>query len=174
MSKLDNLTPSALSSNLRASISSWQRYERIVERAFHVHPQQFVFTPTLFSPATVASQMRDAIKGAIVFKYPTTLSENDLVRWFSETTIRHDKEKVYIGPRKKEKVTCEITEERETELSFQTLSLNELNAFILLLGNERIKGPVVVRKCDALRLHEVPPHPNVEIITKPDGSIILL
>lgn len=171
MSKLNRLEAERLSTNPRATLSAWQRYEPIVLKAFAHAPMTFAYVPTSMSPATVASRLRDAIRGALAFAYPAKLDHEVLSSWWSTTIVRHNKTHVYIGP--KEKTESEPLEvEQATPFTFASLTLDELNAFTLLLGNGRIVGPVLIKNFVLPEGHV--PHPNVESFPQPNGSLLLL
>ncbi len=170
-SKLDRISPETLASNPRASLQSWKRYEAIVVSAFRFHPRTYVFTPSSHSPATVASRLRDAIRGCLAFSYDSPISASDLSRWYTEIIIKHTKDAVLIGP--VAAVTSEILESREDArtFSFHTLTLDEIIAFTVLLSHGRISGPVTIFQPPDIS--QLPPQPNVEVMKRLDNSVVL-
>lgn len=174
MNKLDRTTPESLRGNPRATLLSWQKYEQIVKAAIEVHPKSYVYPCSSLRPTTVASRLRDAIRGKIAFDYPSELSTNAVTRWYSEIIIKFDIENVYIGPL--EKVT-EVLEGHgqirgESVMSFPTLSFEEVAAFALLLANGRVQGPVHIHQPPDISL--LSERPNLEKIQREDGSLILI
>lgn len=169
--KLDRIDAAALSSNPRATLQAWKRYEPIVLAAFRMHPRTYVFSPSSLSTATVASRLRDAIRGALAFSYDSTISPTELSAWYSQIIIKHTKTEVLVGP--PEAVTSEITESREDARSFSyhTLSFDELIAFTVLLSHGRISGPVTIFQPPDIS--QLPPQPNVEVMKRTDGSLVL-
>ncbi len=119
--------------------------------------------------------MRDAIRGMIAFNYPCEIPMIDLARWYDEIIIKHDKECVYIGPPAEVKLTIrgdQRSPDSSSNLIFQTLSFEEVSAFQLLLSNARILGPILIQNPPDLSL--LPKRPNVEIMQREDGSLVLL
>lgn len=170
--KLDRLDPALLAHNPRATLRAWKEYEHIVLAAHKHHPQVFVYEPPGKTPATVASRLRDAIRGAIAFGYCDSLAPEALLAWYGETTITHNSFSVRIGPRGSDEVVpLTPAQDREVGLEFTSLTLSELNAFVLLLGNGRIQGPVIVHKYDTTGMLE---HANVEKMYRPNGTLVLL
>jgi hypothetical protein len=87
--------------------------------------------------------------------------------------VKHDRENVYIGPPEEVKTTLTgATPLSATELTFPTLSFEELSAFTLLLSGSRISGPIKVIQPPDLSL--LTKRPNVELLTNKDGSIVLI
>lgn len=174
MNKLDRTTPESLRGNPRATLLSWQKYEQIVKAAMERHPHSYVYPCSTLRPTTVASRLRDAIRGKIAFDYPSDLSTDDVTRWYSEIIIKFDTENVYIGPLEK---VSEVLEGHgqfrgENVMSFPTLAFEEIAAFALLLSNGRISGPVHVHQPPNLDL--LGELPNLERITREDGSLVLI
>lgn len=174
MTKLDRTSPETLRANPRATLSSWQKYEQIVKAAMELHPKPYVYPCSTLKPTTIASRLRDAIRGKIAFDYPSEVSTVAVARWYSEVIIKFDTENVYIGPM--EKVT-EVLEGHgsfrgETVMSFPTLLFEEVAAFALLLSNGRLQGPVHIHQPPNLAL--LSELPNLERITRDDGSLVLI
>ncbi len=169
--KLDRIDPVALASNPRASLQSWKRYEAVVVAAYRMHPRTYVFSPASHSPSTVASRLRDAVRGCLAFSYDSPISPADLARWYSEIIVKHTKTEVLVGP--PEAVTSEITESREDARSFSyhSLSLDEIIAFTVLLSHGRFSGPVTIFQPPDIS--QLPPQPNVEVMKRLDGSLVL-
>lgn len=173
MKKLDRIDPKILATNPRASLAAWLKYEPVVTAAFNQHPRPYAYKPLNMSPSSVCSKMRDAVRGRLAFSYPSTVSDHDLARWYEEVVFKHDKECVYIGPPEEVKTQLIGTvPESPTSLVFPTLSFEELAAFTLLLSNGRIVGPVRVKQPPDTTL--LPKRPNVELMTRDDGSLVLL
>ena len=103
MKKLQRVSPDALKGNPRATYAAWQKYEPIVKEAYSLHPKGYTFKPYNMSPATVASRLRDAVRGAIAFEFSSSIDVQDLARWFDEVIVSHTTEEVYIGPKVKVK-----------------------------------------------------------------------
>lgn len=173
--KLDRITPQALAGNPRASLPSWLRYEPIVKAAMKHHPRPYIYRPSNRTAATVCSQLRDAVRGKLAFEYPSEINATELLRWYSEVVIKHDKESVYIGL--PESVQAAISghgtaDATDTTFKFDELTFEEVSAFTCLLSTGRIFGPVIIMRPPDLTT--LPDRPNVERITKPDGSLVLL
>lgn len=138
------------------------------------HPKPFIYQPTSMTPSSVASKLRDAVRGKLAFNYPDQeISDLALARWYSEIVVKHDKENVFIGPPEEVKRTLVgTTPKSDHELNFPTLSFEEVSAFTLLLSGGRITGPIVVRQPPDLSLLTL--RPNVEMLQRKDGSLVLL
>lgn len=174
MRKLDRIDPQKLATNPRATLQSWLKYRDVVLSAIKQHPKPFIYRPVTMTPSSVASKMRDAIRGKLAFSYPDeNVTDFALARWYSEVVIKHDKENVFIGPPDRVRGTLiGSTPTSSTELNFPTLSFEEVAAFTLLLSNGRIVGPILVTQPPDLTLLQK--RPNVEILTKKDGSLVLI
>ena len=158
MKKLDRIDAKSLASNPRASYSSWLKYEPVVLAAYKQHPKIFVYSPTSMTPASVASKMRDAVRGMLAFSYPCSVPVLELAKWYDEIIIKHDKESVYIG--QPEGVKSVLSGEQRSpdsssNLIFPTLTFEEVSAFQLLLSTARILGPIFA----STTLHFVAPLP---------------
>lgn len=175
MTKLDRVTPEALRANPRATLSAWQKYEQIVQAAMSVHPKPYVYPCTSLKPATICSRLRDAVRGKIAFDYPSVLQTNDVARWFSEVIFKYDLENVYIGPMDKVKEVLDGSGmmQGEKALSFPTLSFEQIAAFAILLSTQCIQGPVHIHQ-PPLDISLLPERPNLEMITRKDGSLVLI
>lgn len=172
MPKLENLDASTLAHNPRATLSAWMRYRSLVRAAMLDHPKTLSYIPANMAAATVASRLRDAIRGALVFEYPLDCTKEDLTKWYSEIVIRHTSTQVFIGPKEnKLDALLEVQTQDLGSLEFASLTHEEYNAFALLLNNGRIQGPIVVRNGPSTMFTTLP---NVEIIHRPDGSLVLL
>ena len=175
MRKLERIDQESLSSNPRANYNSWLKYEPIVRAAFNQHPKTYVYAPASMSPATVASRLRDAIRGFLAFGYTYDLSAVDIARGYDEIIIKHDRSCVYIGQPQDVKSVIrgeQRSPDSSSNLIFTTLSFEEVSAFTLLLSNARILGPIIIKNPPDLTL--LPQRPNVEMLQRPDGSIALL
>lgn len=174
MKKLDRIDPQRLAGNPRATLQSWLKYRDVVMSAMNQHPKPFIYRPISMTPSSVASKMRDAVRGKLAFNYPDEEIDNlVLARWYSEIVVKHDSQNVYIGP--PESVRSALTgatPSSSSDLNFPTLSFEEVAAFTLLLSGGRIVGPIVVRQPPDLSL--LPLRPNVEILNRKDGSLVLL
>ena len=126
------------------------------------------------TPSSVASKLRDAVRGKLAFNYPDAeITDLALARWYSEIVVKHDKENVFIGPPEEVKRSLiGTTPASEHELHFPTLSFEELSAFTLLLSGGRISGPIVVKQPPDISLLTL--RPNVEILNRKDGSLVLI
>ena len=174
-SKLNRISPQLLAGNPRATMAAWLKYEPIVKAAFKQHPRPYIYTPSNRTPATVASQLRDAIRGAIAFEHKSEIPHSDLLRWWSEVVVRNDKNTVYIGV--PEKVVEAIAghgtvDSQDSSMKFDILSLEEVAAFYCLLSTGRLQGPVIIANPPDLTL--LPERPNVTRLDRPDGSVVLL
>jgi hypothetical protein len=172
--KLDRIDPAQLAHNPRATLQSWLKYRDVVITAIRQHPKPYIYRPVSMSASSVASKMRDAIRGKLAFNYPDDdVDDLILAKWYSEIIIKHDKENVYIGPPEEIKATLiGATPSSPNELTFATLSFEELSAFTLLLSGGRIVGPITCKQPPDLTL--LPKRPNVEYLKRPDGSLVLL
>lgn len=175
LSKLDRIDPSSLLHNPRATQGAWLKYEPIILAAFKQHPRPYIFSPSSMSPVSVCSKARDAVRGKLAFDYPSEVSTPDLQRWYSEVIFKVLEESVYIGPPQTSTDSLEgqgNTKSSASSLSFSELSFEEISAWALLISNGRFKGSVTVLYPPDLSL--LPPRPNVEMMSKPDGSLVLL
>lgn len=173
MPKLDNLDPAALVNNPRATLPQWVKYSSIVVAAFKQHPLVYEYKPANMSPATVCSRLRDAVRGCLAFQYPCEIPHADLLRWYSEVVVKYSTTTVFIGPPKPVIEQLEAPNQPPAHsYSFDTLSVDELAAFCLLLSTGRLCGPVVVNR--APNIGTLPNYPNIEIMTRPDGALIIL
>lgn len=174
MPKLDRLDPDSLRGNRRASLPSWLKYQDIVLAAFRLHPQPYTFRPQGLSPLTVATRLRDAIRGALAFGHPCEIPQPDLLRWYSEVIIKSDESSVYVGPPPKN-VPSPVEVAKETpssSFSYDSLSFEEVAAFAVLLSSGRVRGPVEVRNPPDLSL--LPERQNVEFYRPPTGGLVIL
>lgn len=173
-SKLDRIDPNQLRGNSRCTLSAWQRYEPLVSAAFAMHPRTYVWSPQNLAPSTVASRLRDAVRGCLAFGYDTSMPLTDLARWWSEVVVKHDDQTIYIGTQ--ERVLARLRGEdfgptnAAPGYTFPTLSFEELAAFQLLLSTNKLVGPVIIDSPPDITL--LPPRPNVEAVQK-DGKLIL-
>ena len=171
--KLNRIDPNVLQHNPRCTLNAWKKYEALAIAAFNQHPRPYVFHPTTMSPATVASRFRDAVRGAIAFGYDSVILADELLRWYGETVIKHDKENVYIGPPTK---VLSVLSANEGEVSqdqqFTTATFEEVSAFALLLSSGKLHGPIIITSPPDLTLFSE--RPNVEMIVRSDGSLLLL
>jgi hypothetical protein len=175
VSKLDRIDPLTLRANPRATLGAWNRYSSVVLAAYNLHPKVFIFHPTNLAPATVCTRLRDAIRGALAFGFCSEISLPDLQRWYSEVVIKNDDTQVYLGPM--DGVTALLKGETRTGSSpssffFDSLSFEEVWAFVLLLSTGRVAGPVTVKTPPDTS--GISPRANVEMVQKEDGSLILL
>lgn len=125
-------------------------------------------------PSSVASKLRDAVRGKLAFNYPDPdLTDLELAKWYSEIIVKHNRENVYIGPPEEIKsVLVGATPATKNELVFPTLSFEEVAAFALLLSNSRIVGPIRIQQPPDLSLLQR--RPNVEIINQENGELVLI
>lgn len=172
--KLDRLDPKLLSTNPRATLSAWLKYKETVLAAYRQYPKNFVYRPINMSSASVCSKLRDAIRGQLAFGYTDDISNDDLSKWFSEVVFKNDNEYVYIGLPNEVKTALVGKQEshNDTKLFFPELSFEEVAAFSLLISGGRLIGPVIVKSPPDITL--LPPRPNVEMMERPDGSLVLL
>lgn len=172
--KLERIDPARLATNPRASLSAWLRYEPIIHAAMRQHPKPYEYTPSNMAASTVCSRLRDAIRGAIAFGYSTNPTTEELTRWWAEVRITFAGNVIRIAPPSADVATALAggTAPNGTTLSFSDLSFEELTAFHLLLSNGRIPGPVIIAHPPDPGL--LPTRPNVEILPRPDGSLVLL
>jgi len=110
MKKLTRVSAESLKGNPRATYAAWQKYEKIVAAAYAVHPQGYTIKPDDMSPATIASRLRDAVRGAIAFEFCSTIDVQDLARWFDEVIISHTVDSVYIGPKVRSVTAVNVSE----------------------------------------------------------------
>lgn len=174
MKKLDNIDPQRLAGNPRATPSAWLKYRDVVLMAMRQHPRPYIYTPTNMAASSVASKLRDAVRGKLAFNYPDAeITDFDLARWYSEIVVKHDRENVYIGPPEEVKTTLiGGSPSSSKELVFPTLSFEEVAAFTILLSNGRLVGPIRVQQPPDLSL--LPRRPNVEIINRDNGELVLI
>lgn len=171
--KLERIDPAVLAANPRCTLSAWLKYEPVVLAAYQRHPAPYIYRPTSMSPVSVCSKIRDAIRGKLAFDYPSEIDTPSLAIWYAEIIVKHDRENVYLGPEKA--VTDALVGSATTAdsiFSFDTLSFEEVSAFQLLLSGSRLIGPITVTHPPDVTL--LPERPNVEMILKPNGTLILL
>lgn len=177
-SKLHRIDATALSGNTRATLSSWLRYKPMVEAAMKLHPRPYIYTCNQLTPASVSSKIRDAIRGAIAFGYEESLSPGfteRLIQWYGEIIIKVVGNTVVFGPPSHTLSILEVEGAKAgstNALTFETLGLDEISAFSLLLSHSRINGPIIVRHPPNISLLDA--RPNVEVLTPEDGSLVLL
>lgn len=176
MPKLDRIDPISLASNRRATLNAWLKFEPIIVAAFRQHPKPYVYRPTAMSPFSVCSKARDALRGKLAFDYPCEVSNDDLRRWYAEVVFKNDNENVYIGLPKmiqEELKGNAVAPQVPKSLTFPTLSFEEIAAFNILISNNRLAGWTihVVNPPDISLLSE---RPNVQLIRRNDGSLVLL
>lgn len=172
MSKLDRIDPQLLQGNPRATRRSWEFYEPVVLAAFDRHPNPYVYRPLNRTPGTAAAAIRDAIRGKLAFHYPSSVDPALLASWYDSIVVKAVGEYVYIGTPEEVKETLKGIVASGKELYYPTLELHELLAFLTLLSSQRLTGPLVVRHPP--NITTLPPYPNLEILTKPDGSLFVL
>lgn len=170
--KLNRIDPEDLSSNPRATLAAWQRYEDLVIQAYQVHPKGWKYTPRMLAPVTFVSRIRDAIRGKIAFDYPSIVSKEQLASWYSQVIFKVIGIDVYIGPKTKLIETLKTSTTTKDTLTFETLTLDEICAFALLLSGGHIQGPIVIQKPPAIS--SLPNYPNFHTLPRPDGSLVLL
>jgi hypothetical protein len=127
------------------------------------------------SPVTVCSRLRDAIRGKLAFDYPSEIPTEDLSRWYGQIVIKSDTEQVLIGPLEEIKSSVQGTAvgvTKSADMVFAELSFEEITAFTLLLSTGRVVGPVLIQKPPDISL--LTARPNVELMNRPDGSLVLL
>lgn len=174
--KIDRIDPTALLHNPRASNAAWIKYEPLILAAVAQHPKPYIFHPTNHTAATVESRLREAIRGKLAFDYNSTLSTPDLAHWYNQIVIKVDPSGgIYIGPPNKLPNPVEgsgSSEAKPRDMRFDTLSFEEVAAFTLLLSTGKLIGPVIITSPPDLSL--LPPRPNVETLSREDGSIVLI
>lgn len=169
------LRPSTLASNPRASLSAYLRFRDTIEAAISSHPAAHVCVPQDYAPATFVSRIRDAVRGLIAFDYPCAHPPERISLWWSEVVVAfdpHDPNAVIIGPKTSvvEKINAPKAVPQDMK-AFVSLEPDEFSAFCLLISRGRIDGPVHVKNHTNSSV-AVPA--NVEIISRPDGSIVLI
>lgn len=127
----------------------------MVEDAVAAYPEVFKAKPSNRTPGTVASQIRDAIKGAIEFEYPTAIGTARLREWWSQVVVRVHGAEVWIGPaalvsQRVESIKPITGEAVAFNVSAPTTKMEyvtelELDALILLLSTNRLSGPVRIQ-----------------------------
>lgn len=172
MKKLSRIDPRTLASCPRARLQDWVRYESIVVAAFRQHPKPYFHTPTSLAPTTVCSRIRDAVRGKIAFDYPSEIDTPALARWWEEVVVKVFDGSVVIGPQEIVSEKLQADESRPKEFLYDSLTLEEVIAFTVLLSDRKITGPIRITNPPPISL--VPERNNVEIIPKEDGSLVLL
>lgn len=178
MSKLSSLTPDLLLGNPRATLEAWLRYQPLVLDAYANRPNVFTFTPTDMSASTVCSRIRDAIRGKFVFDYPCTVDTASLLSWWTTVVVRHTSTSVFIGPREtiQPSVAYTLSSPKSREdYAFSTVTIEELLSLALLLNNARITGPIAITRPPSFDLDLLTARfLNVELIHRPDGTLLLI
>lgn len=172
--KLDRIEPTGeLAANPRASLASWLRYSNIVTAAYRQHPRTYIYQPANMAATTVASRIRDAIRGCLAFSYESAIPHADLLRWYSEIVIKNDLAQVFIGPPKQLSASLVgAAKVEDLRYDYDTLTFEEIVAFTMLLSTGRIVGPVKIQNPPDLSL--LPERNNVETLPQKDGSLLLL
>lgn len=167
---------SALVGNPRATLPAYLRYREVVLAAYAKHPAVYIYRPSNIACNTIVSRLRDAIRGALFFGYEDTIPLEDLRNWWGEVQVKTDGTHIYIG--KQEHLVPILSGEevggshRDAKYTYPTLTFEEVSAFQLLLSTNRISGPVIVKSSPDITL--LPQRDNVEMVLKPDGSLIIL
>lgn len=178
MNRSSSLDPSLLVDNPRATMRAWKQYETCAVAAFHQHPKPYIFTPTTHRPTTVASRIRDAIRGCLAFAYPILsdppIGHDALREWWSSVIVKNTATLVIIGvpERVLVEMSGDVSAPASGGLAFQTLSLEEIIAFTILISTGRISGPIVVTTPPDVSL--IPERPNVEMDVRADGKLLIL
>lgn len=180
MNKLDRLDPEALLGNPRATLPAWKKYETLAMLAFKMHPQTYSWEPSNMAPSTVCTRLRDAVRGCLAFRHPISeiyeVTHEELARWFGEVVFKYDNDHVHVGM--PQAVIHEIEghagqrDTPESNLVFPSLDFEELNAFVLLISKGRLHGPILVEKPPDITL--LGERPNVELMSRKDGSLLIL
>lgn len=174
-SKLERLDPKVLACNPRCRLDAWRKYEPVVLAAYAKHPMTYSYTPGNMAVSTVVSRIRDAIRGCIAFKHPTSVSHDLLAAWWDEIVIKHDDTTVHIGPEVAVVSTLEgHTPTKDSDFTFDSLSLEEVAAFTILLSTNRLRGPIIVRQPPNISLLLQNERPNVELMLQSDGQLVIL
>lgn len=174
--KLDRIDPVALSSNPRASQAAWLKYRDVVIAAYKHYPKPYIYCPASMTPATVCSRVRDAIRGKLAFDYPESeVSNGDLARWYDQIVIKHDNVRIYIG--QPEEIRSNLightpSASQSSHLKFPTLTFEEIAAFTLLISSGRLLVSIEIEQPPDISL--LPKRPNVEIMPRKDGSLVIL
>jgi hypothetical protein len=174
MSKLNRLDPETLAHNPRAKLTAWYKYQPTVRAAFEKFPRVYRFTPENMTAATVSSRLRDAIRGCLVFHYPIEFTtHSQLTEWWDTVVVKHTTTDVLIGP---PEATVEALKSVDTDAPgyrFNSLTFEELTAFAVLLSSAKLTGPVTVLD-PPTDLGLLAERPNLELVSRPDGSLVLL
>ncbi len=177
MTRSETQDREALRQNPRASLSAWLRYEDLVHAAYLSFPEPFIIESADLATTTLESRLRDAIRGAITFGYPCDWSD-DLSTWWNQVIVKRTitPPKVIICKRETKGLPPVefTTAENKTKLEFVSLTVPEWKAFITLINNGRIQGPVLVRDSSNCPGTETDIHLNVQLLTRPDGSTVIL
>lgn len=176
MTKLNRLDPNLLQHNPRCGAAAWERYRSLVVAAYRFHPRAYIYKPNNMTPATIASRLRDAVRGAIAFQYniESDITGEDLSRWWGEVVVKHTKDSVHIGPPNivRESLSGEDNTTNNGAMQYSSLSFEEVSAFCLLLSTGRLTGPILITLPPDLST--MAERPNVEMVEKQDGSLMLL
>lgn len=180
MPKSSRLDPSKLLGNPRATFAAWKKYETMALASYHAYPNAYVWEPDGMAPCTVATRLRDAIRGCLAFKHPISevyeITHADLESWFDQVVFKYTDMRVLVGPPQKvidelEGAQVGSLQERKG-LTFPSLDFEEVNAFLLLLSRGRLVGPIIIHSPPDISL--LSERPNVEAVPRPDGSLLLL
>lgn len=180
MSKLDRLDPATLIGNPRATLPAWLKYESLALQCYLAYPGARVWEPTNHEASTVVTRLRDAIRGCLAFRHPINeayeVTHEDLLSWYGKVIFKTSAGRIYVGPQ--DKVLAELrghtvgSAEERKGLNFPSLDFEEVNAFMLLLSRGRLVGPIIVTSPPDITL--LMDRPNVEAVTRPDGSLLIL
>ena len=174
MSKLNRLDPEVLAHNPRAKLTAWYKYQPLIRDAFEKSPHVHRWSPTNLTPATVASRLRDAVRGCLVFQYPISFTTHEqLASWWDTVIVKHTTSEILIGHPEATVEALKGTDPTAPGYRFTDLSFEELTAFAVLLSTSRLSGPVVV-STPPTDWHLVTERPNLEVMSRDDGSLVLL
>lgn len=139
----------SLSSNPRASLRSWLRYEPYISAAFQAYPQPYRFRVEGLAPSTFISRVRDAVRGCLFFSHPCDILPAKLREWWGWVEVRTDGQDIVIGPRDRALRELEpVVPVTQTIESTEYLEVTEAerDAFALLLNSGRLPSPIILSK----------------------------
>jgi hypothetical protein len=172
MKKLSRIDPRLLSSNPRARLQDWQRYESIIVAAMRQHPKPYFCHPTSLAPTTVCSRIRDAVRGKLAFDYPSEVDTASVARWWDEVVVKVFDGAVVIGPQSIVEAKLQEDQSVPKEYFYDSLTLEQVMAFTILLSEGKLTGPIRITNPPDISL--LPERNNVEVMPKEDGSLVLL
>lgn len=158
---------------------SFRRYEGQIKSIVDSFPNPTAFNPAPLSPNTYAARIRDAIKSLETYKWETVVDVAKLSTIRNDFSIKINKAgnvvasaKNNLDPVGKPVSTSNSSQSSSTCRTHHQVSSAELQAFILLLSNQRI-DPIKVCGLSLKDINLACVGYDIEFIEEADGIILL-